>query len=102
VFARLQQTTAFVAELGLRDPEAGAAVAPDYMKLFGFTAFAYLWARMAEIALDKTKGEEAAFYETKLATARFFMERILPEHAAPFAVIMAGKGALGGIEPSAL
>jgi 3-(methylsulfanyl)propanoyl-CoA dehydrogenase len=100
VFARLQQTTAFVAELGLKDPEAGAAVAPDYMKLFGFAAFAYLWARMAEIALPKVESDETGFYRAKLATARFFMERILPEHAASFAIVMAGKGALGGMEPA--
>jgi len=100
VFARLQQTTAFVAELGLKDPEAGAAVAPDYLKLFGFTAFAYLWARMAEVALAKEAGDNTGFYKAKLATARFFMERLLPEHAASFAAIMAGKGALGAMEPA--
>jgi alkylation response protein AidB-like acyl-CoA dehydrogenase len=97
VFARLQQATAFVAESGMKDPEAGAAAASDYLKLFTYTVFAYLWARMARLALPKQSGEEGDFYKAKLACARFYMERILPEHSAPFAAAMAGKAALVGM-----
>ncbi|QEX19623.1 acyl-CoA dehydrogenase [Hypericibacter terrae] len=100
-FARLQQATAFVAETGMKDPEAAAAVAPDYLKLFSYAVFAYLWARMAKIALAKQSGEEAEFYKAKLACARFYLERILPEHSANFAIIMTGKGALAGMPAEA-
>jgi butyryl-CoA dehydrogenase len=85
----------------MKDPEAAAAVAPDYLKLFSYTVFATLWARMAKIALGKQEGEEAGFYKAKLACARFYLERILPEHSAPFALIMAGKGALGAMPAEA-
>ena len=53
-------------------------------------ALAYLWAQMAKIALGKKDGEEAGFYRAKLATAKFFMERILPQTGSLFASIMAG------------
>ena len=53
------------------------AAATDYLRLFGLTALAYCWARMAEIALARQDGaEDPAFYRAKLATARFFCDRI--------------------------
>ena len=93
-FARLQQTTAWVAQQGLRDPEEAGAAASDYLRLFALVAIAYMWARMARIALDKQDGNEAEFYRAKLATARFYMTRLLPQHTAHAAALMAGKAPL--------
>jgi hypothetical protein len=53
-----------------------------------------MWARMARIALDKQDGDEADFYRAKLATARFYMTRLLPQHTAHAAALMAGKAPL--------
>ena len=77
----------------LRTAQPGKA-ATDYLHLFGYTAFGYLWARMAKVALEKRGGDDAAFYEAKLATARFFMQRLLPQTGALFATIMAGSDAV--------
>ena len=63
-FGRLQQVTAEVAQRGLKDPFEAGAAATDYLRLFGLTAMAHAWARMAEIALGK--GEDP-FYKAKLA-----------------------------------
>jgi alkylation response protein AidB-like acyl-CoA dehydrogenase len=93
-FARLQQTTAQIAQAGLRDPEEAAAAASDYLNLFALVAHAYMWARMARVSLAKQAGEDAAFYKAKLATARFFMARILPQQAALFQTIGSGKAVL--------
>ncbi len=93
-FARLQQTTAWVAQQGLKDPEEAGAAASDYLRLFALVALAYMWARMARIALDKQDGDEAEFYRAKLATARFYMTRLLPQHTAHAAALMAGKAPL--------
>jgi hypothetical protein len=40
--------------------------------------FAYVWAQMAEVALRKIEKNpsDKQFYENKLATARFFMNKI--------------------------
>ena len=35
-------------------------------------------------------GEDVDFHQRKLKTARFFMEQVLPEHLAAFAVALAG------------
>ncbi len=94
-FERLQRATAWLAQESMKNPDEAGAAATDYLHLFGYTALAYLWARMAKIALAKRGGKtDAAFYETKLATARFYMQRLLPRHSTHFALVMAGSKAL--------
>ena len=100
-FGRLQQASALLAQKGLADPEEAAAGATDYLRLFGLVAYAYMWARMAELSLGKTEGEDAAFYKGKLATARFFMTRLLPESSALAAQIGAGAKTLMALEAEA-
>jgi butyryl-CoA dehydrogenase len=83
----LEDATAFIrARAGAHPDEAGAA-AVDYMRLFALTSLAYLWARAAGVSLPK--GNDA-FHRAKLATARFFMQRMLPDTAALHAKIVAG------------
>jgi alkylation response protein AidB-like acyl-CoA dehydrogenase len=70
-------------ELGMKAmgnaDEVGAA-ATDYLRICGHLVFAYFWARMARIALDK-QGSGDPFYAAKLHTARFYFARLLPETA---------------------
>ncbi len=90
-FVRLQQATAQVARVGMAKPDEAGAASVDYLRLFGLTALAYLWCRMAEVAQAKiAAGEDDAFHQGKIATARFFMERLLPETSARFSMVMAG------------
>jgi alkylation response protein AidB-like acyl-CoA dehydrogenase len=92
-YARLQQVTLHVAQQGLRDPNEAGAASYDYLRLFALVALAYLWARMVQVAkarLAAGADGDAAFYEAKVRTARFFMTKMLPESSALFAQIMAG------------
>ncbi|TBW35377.1 acyl-CoA dehydrogenase [Siculibacillus lacustris] len=90
-FVRLQQATAQVARAGLARPDEAGAAATDYLKLFGLTALAHQWARMAEVAYARLDADGPdTFYEAKIATARFFMDRLLPESSARFSAVMAG------------
>jgi butyryl-CoA dehydrogenase len=93
-FDRLQRATAWLAQEGVANPDQAGAGAVDYLHLFGYTALGYLWARMAKVALAGRgqAGSEGAFYEAKLATARFYVERLLPRSSAHFASLMAGSG----------
>jgi butyryl-CoA dehydrogenase len=68
-------------------PEEAGAAAVDYLRLFALTSLAYLWARAAEVSLPRSNED---FYRAKLATARFFMQRILPDTAALHAKVAAG------------
>jgi alkylation response protein AidB-like acyl-CoA dehydrogenase len=98
-FGRLQQATAEIGRRGIGDPFEAGAAATDFLKLFGLTALAFVWARMAEIAL--AKAESDAFYRAKLATARFFMQKVLPQTGALSASIMAGGTTLKQFEDAA-
>ena len=95
-FAKLQQATGAVAMKGLKDPNEAGAASVDFLRLFALVSMAYMWCLMAKAAQEKiAKGEgDKAFYESKLKTARFFMERMLPETEARFRMVMAGAKTL--------
>jgi alkylation response protein AidB-like acyl-CoA dehydrogenase len=99
-FGRLQQATAWIAQQGLKDPEEAGAASADYLRLFALVTLAYIWARTAKLALSRLEGDETGFYKAKLATARFYMTRVLPEASALFQQIMAGKKPLMELEAS--
>jgi butyryl-CoA dehydrogenase len=101
-FGRLQQATGHIARVGMANPDEAGAAAVEYLKLFGLVALGYMWARMAETAMPKSvSGDEQDFYRAKLATARFYMERVLPENSSLFAQIMAGSGTMMAFEDAA-
>jgi alkylation response protein AidB-like acyl-CoA dehydrogenase len=75
------KVTKLTTELGMKafqnQDEVGAA-AVDYLRVVGHLCFAYFFARMAKIALAK-KDSGDPFYAAKLATARFYFAKLLPE-----------------------
>jgi len=87
-FGRLQQATTFVAQRGMARPDEAGAAASDYLRLFGLVALGYLWARTAEDCLPKA-GQDA-FYRAKILTARFFVERLLPQTGSLLSAITSG------------
>ena len=93
-FGRLQIATGHIAQRGLKNPDEAGAVSTDYLKLFGLVATGYLWAQMAKIGLDHQNDDDADFYAAKVATAKFFMEKILPQSGALFASIMSGSASI--------
>jgi alkylation response protein AidB-like acyl-CoA dehydrogenase len=80
------------AELGMKAfqnaDEVGAA-AVDYLRVCGHLVFAYLWARMARVALAKADSGDP-FYRAKLTTARFYFAKLLPETATLIRAARAG------------
>lgn len=98
VFGRLQQATVTIATKSLSNPDEAGAAATDYLRLFGLTALAYLWCRTVEVARGKIGQGEDDFYEAKIHTARFFMNKVLPQSSSLFAQIMAGSKPLMDLE----
>jgi hypothetical protein len=60
------------------------------LRLFGLTAVGYMWARAAVVAATHDNDDPTGFYADKIATARFYMQRVLPQSSAAFAALMAG------------
>ncbi len=99
-FGALQLATAHIAQKGMKDPEEAGAAATEYLRLFGLVALGYVWLRAAKVAHAALKGgtDERDFYEAKLTTARFYMERILPQVAGLLAGVKSGKGAMMALD----
>ncbi|HPE31010.1 MAG TPA: acyl-CoA dehydrogenase C-terminal domain-containing protein [Parvularculaceae bacterium] len=73
---------------------AGAA-SMDLLHMFALTALAQGWAMTAKVAIEKKAAAGGdAFYENKLLTGRFFLERILPDRKANLAKLKTGAGSL--------
>ncbi|HEJ5359428.1 TPA: acyl-CoA dehydrogenase C-terminal domain-containing protein [Pseudomonas aeruginosa] len=89
-------TQGIVARAG-NDPREIGAASVEYLHLFGYTAYAYLWARMAAAAL-RQREVDPSFHDGKLATARFYFARILPRVHSLAAAVEAGSGSLYGLE----
>jgi hypothetical protein len=89
----LQQATMWFMNNALAKPDNAGAGATDYMHLLGLVSLGYMWAKIARVSQDKLKAGANGATErmnTKLVTARFFMERSLPETAAHLARITSG------------
>jgi acyl-CoA dehydrogenase len=89
----LQQATMWFLQNALGNPDNAGAGATDYMHLFGLVALGYMWCQIAEAAKAKTGagGDGVADrMAQRLATGRFFMERMLPETATHLTRIKAG------------
>ncbi len=89
---QLQQASMWFMQNAMAKPDNAGAGATDYMHMFGLVALGYMWCRIAEAALMKLPkaNGSAPRWNAKLTTARFFMERMLPETAAHLARIQSG------------
>ena len=73
------------------DPRSVMAVSVDYLMLTGTVCGGWQMARAAQVAQSKLMlGEDAAFYEAKLITARFYIEHLLPKASASLRSIQSG------------
>ncbi len=95
-FARLQSVTADIGPKMMANPDEAGAASTDYLRCVALVAIGFMWARIAEKAqAGLAAGEgDATFYESKLATARFFMQRMLPDMHAHAAKAMSGGATL--------
>jgi alkylation response protein AidB-like acyl-CoA dehydrogenase len=102
-FGKLQTATATVGGRALKDPEEAGAAATDYLRLFALVAVGYMWLLMSKAALEGLKRGDGRedFYKNKLATARFFFHRVLPEGDGAFKKVMAGKVAMMALDDAA-
>lgn len=89
----LQAGTMWFMQNAMAKPDNAGAGSTDYMHLFGLVVIGYMWAKIAKAAeegLANGAGEREDFLKNKLITAKFFMERLMPETALRKTRIEAG------------
>jgi alkylation response protein AidB-like acyl-CoA dehydrogenase len=89
------KVTKLTTEIGMKafqNPDEVGAAAVDYLRVCGHLVFGYFWARMAKVALAKVDSGDP-FYKAKLATARFYFAKLLPETASLI------RSARAGVKP---
>jgi alkylation response protein AidB-like acyl-CoA dehydrogenase len=98
------EATEEVAGRAGRDPDEVGAAAVDYLQFTSYLCLAWCWAKVAAVAIAAMKGEtgEKAFYEAKLATARFFFSRLLPRAEAHLDALLAGSATVMSLPPDDL
>jgi hypothetical protein len=88
-----QAATMWFMQNAMAKPDNAGAGSTDYMHLLGLVVLGYMWARMAKAAKDGLATGDGAredFLRNKLVTAKFYMERIMPETALRKARIEVG------------
>ncbi|MCK5893880.1 MAG: acyl-CoA dehydrogenase C-terminal domain-containing protein [Endozoicomonadaceae bacterium] len=92
----LERVTFWVINKAANHPNEIGAASVEYLHVFGYTAYAYMFALMAKTAQDQlTAGtEEESFYLGKLSTARYFYKRLLPRIHSLTEIVISGADPL--------
>jgi alkylation response protein AidB-like acyl-CoA dehydrogenase len=92
--AALQRATMGILERAQKDASEIGAASSEYLRLFGVVSTGWMWLRMAVAAASHPEHPLAS---DKLATAEFYMAKLLPQTRTLEAQIAAGAGPLMGI-----
>ena len=96
----LQAAGMYFMQNGMKNPNNALAGSYDFMHMFGHVCLGLMWARMGKAAQDALANgtSDAAFYETKLTTGRYYMARQLPATAMHLARIQSGADTVMALE----
>jgi len=76
----LESLSAYVLEQTKNgDANAIGAASVEFLHVMGFTLYTYMWAMMCKAVLSGDCAQGEAFAQAKLHTARFFVQRLLPQ-----------------------
>jgi alkylation response protein AidB-like acyl-CoA dehydrogenase len=96
---KVTQLTGEIAKKAQQNPEEATAATVPYLRVVGHMVYSYFWAQMAKIALENQASGDG-FYTAKLATARFYFAKLLPETAGYIRQARAGSDVLMGLDAS--
>jgi alkylation response protein AidB-like acyl-CoA dehydrogenase len=76
----LQSGAMYFMQNGMKNPNNALAGSYDFMHIFGHVCLGLMWAQMAKASFEalKNSSDDVAFYETKITTGRYYMQRQLP------------------------
>jgi len=94
-----KRLTAVTMELGAKasqDFELVGAVASNFLNQFALVTLAYVWGMQVKAVIDRDESDPVR--RSKLQTARFFMQQVLPEAEMFANKVAAGKQAMTDID----
>jgi alkylation response protein AidB-like acyl-CoA dehydrogenase len=96
----LQTAMMYFMQNGMKNPNNALSGSYDFMHLFGHVCLGLMWAQMAKAADEALQAgtEDVTFYQTKLATGRYYMARRLPATALHLARINTGAETVMALE----
>jgi alkylation response protein AidB-like acyl-CoA dehydrogenase len=76
----LQAAAMYFVQNGMKNPNNALSGSYDFMHLFGHVCLGLMWSKMAKASYAALEGgaSDTEFYQTKLATGRYYMARQLP------------------------
>ena len=83
----VESVTQYILEAARESHDFPNATAVDYLHAVGLLSFSYMFARITNAA----KNKDGEFYQNKLALARYFVQRILPELALRITKVKSGS-----------
>ena len=92
--AQMQDGAMWLMQNGMTNFDNAGAASHDFLNLFGITALTYMWTLQAKAAFAAKKNGGAAdpYFDTKIATGRYFIARMAPDAAAHLAKLKTGAG----------
>ena len=98
----MQAAGMYFMQNGVKNPNHALAGSYDFMHMMGHVCFGLMWARMGKAAMDALEAgaSDKEFYETKIATGRYYMARQLPATAMHLARINTGADTVMALEAS--
>jgi alkylation response protein AidB-like acyl-CoA dehydrogenase len=96
----LQAAGMYFMQNGMKNPNNALAGSYDFMHMMGHVVLGLMWAKMAKAAHEALDAgaTDTAFYETKIATGRYYMARQLPATAMHLARINTGADTVMALE----
>jgi alkylation response protein AidB-like acyl-CoA dehydrogenase len=88
----VQAATMWFMQNAMAKPDNAGAGATDYMHLFGLVVLGYMWGRSVKAVYERLDAGDSrtGFLNNKLVTAKFYMDRLMPETALRKARIESG------------
>jgi alkylation response protein AidB-like acyl-CoA dehydrogenase len=98
----MQAAGMYFMQNGVKNPNHALAGSYDFMHMMGHVCLGLMWARMGKAAMDALEAgaSDKDFYETKIATGRYYMARQLPATAMHLARINTGADTVMALEAS--
>ena len=95
-------STIRIALMAKKDRDAIGGASVDYLMFSGYVAMAFFWAKMADSAYTQHKNEQRVtpFYLSKIQTAEFYFERLLPKAQSHKTLMLKGAKGLMNMDES--